>query len=91
MRRIIKANLPIVREVVSTNDIKAEIANLGELYKLEILDSIPDGEIITRYFIGSPDTGKVTKSDSVRAIGCVAWFDARQRLYNTVRLRTRRY
>lgn len=63
MRRIIKANLPIVREVVSKDDIKAEIADLGEPYKLEILDSIPDGEIITRYFIGSPDTGKVTKSN----------------------------
>ncbi|WP_373545891.1 threonine--tRNA ligase [Chamaesiphon sp.] len=63
MRRIIKANLPIVREVVSKDDIKAEIVNLGEPYKLEILNSIPDGEIITRYFIGSPDIGKLTKSD----------------------------
>jgi threonyl-tRNA synthetase len=63
MRRIIKANLPIVREVVGKEEIKAEIADLGEPYKLEILDSIPDGEIITRYFIGSPDTGKSIKSD----------------------------
>jgi len=63
MRRIIKANLPIVREVVSKDDIRAEIADLEEPYKLEILDSIPDSEIITRYFIGSPDAGKLTKSD----------------------------
>ncbi len=63
MRRIIKANLPIVREVVSKDDIRSEIADLGEPYKLEILNTIPDGEIITRYFIGSPDTGKVTKSN----------------------------
>jgi threonyl-tRNA synthetase len=64
MRRIIKANLPIVREVVSKDDIKAEITNLAEPYKLEILDSIPAGEIITRYFIGSPDVGKLPKSEA---------------------------
>jgi threonyl-tRNA synthetase len=63
MRRIIKANLPIVREVVSKQEIEAEIADLDEPYKLEILNSIPDGEIITRYFIGSPDTGKLIKPD----------------------------
>ncbi|NEQ98101.1 MAG: threonine--tRNA ligase [Cyanothece sp. SIO2G6] len=57
MRRIIRANLPIIREVVERDDIKAEIAALQEPYKQEILDSIPADEPITRYFIGSPDAG----------------------------------
>jgi threonyl-tRNA synthetase len=61
MRRIIKANLPIIQEVVNREEIKAEILELGEPYKLEILDSIPREELITRYFIGSPDVGKFTK------------------------------
>lgn len=58
MRRIIKANLPVIREVVSREQIRTEIERLGEPYKLEILDSIPEGEEITRYFIGNPDVGR---------------------------------
>ncbi|MGB0562267.1 MAG: threonine--tRNA ligase [Spirulinaceae cyanobacterium] len=57
MRRLIRANLPIIREVVEREDIRAEIQTLQEPYKQEILDSIPAGEPITRYFIGSPDAG----------------------------------
>lgn len=58
MRRIIKANLPIIREVVEREEIRAEIERLNEPYKLEILGNIPEGETITRYFIGSPDGGR---------------------------------
>ncbi|MDY6897041.1 MAG: threonine--tRNA ligase [Cyanobacteriota bacterium] len=57
MRRIIKANLPIIREEVEREDIQKEITALNEPYKLEILERIPDQEIISRYFIGSPDAG----------------------------------
>ncbi|MEO1521552.1 MAG: threonine--tRNA ligase [Cyanobacteria bacterium J06633_2] len=57
MRRIIRTNLPIIREVVNRDDIQVEIAALQEPYKQEILDSIPVDEPITRYFIGSPDAG----------------------------------
>ncbi len=57
MRRIIKGNLPIIREVVERDEIQAEIEALQEPYKQEILDGIPEGEQITRYFIGSPDAG----------------------------------
>ncbi|KYC43035.1 threonine--tRNA ligase [Scytonema hofmannii PCC 7110] len=62
MRRIIKANLPIIREEVQREEIRTEIAELNEPLKLEILDRIPAGETITRYFIGSPDTGKPQSS-----------------------------
>jgi threonyl-tRNA synthetase len=56
MRRIINANLPIVREVVDREQIRAEIEQLHEPYKLEILDSIPADQPIMRYFIGCVDT-----------------------------------
>ena len=55
MRRIIGQNLPIIRETVERDDIRAEIEQLNEPYKLEILDSIPADESITRYYIGCPD------------------------------------
>lgn len=58
MRRIIKANLPIIREQVDRDQMQAELEQLQEPYKLEILAQIPAGEAITRYFIGSPDTGR---------------------------------
>jgi threonyl-tRNA synthetase len=51
MRRIIEASLPIIQEVVAREQIRVEIEQLHEPYKLEILDSIPDDEPITRYFI----------------------------------------
>jgi threonyl-tRNA synthetase len=55
MRQIIGANLPIVRETVDREELRAEIIQLHEPYKLEILDGIPLDEPITRYYIGCPD------------------------------------
>ncbi|MFM9268045.1 threonine--tRNA ligase [Tychonema sp. BBK16] len=60
MRRIIQANLPVICEIVEREQIRDEIIELGEPYKLEILDSIPETATITRYFIGSPDAGKLS-------------------------------
>ncbi|WP_019501919.1 threonine--tRNA ligase [Pseudanabaena sp. PCC 6802] len=54
MKRIIKANLPLVRQEFEREAIKAEIVKLNEPYKLELLDAIPEGQIITRYTIGDP-------------------------------------
>ena len=62
MRRIIKDNLPIIREEVEREAIRKEIAELNEPYKLEILERIPEQEIITRYFIGIPDANKTESS-----------------------------
>ncbi|MGH1393090.1 MAG: threonine--tRNA ligase [Trichormus sp.] len=62
MRRIIKANLPIIREEVEREEIRTEITQLNEPYKLEILERIPPREIITRYFIGSPEVGQTESS-----------------------------
>jgi threonyl-tRNA synthetase len=60
MRRLIRANLPIIREEVDREQMRVEIERLNEPYKLEILDSIPTGETISRYFIGNPDAGRGT-------------------------------
>ncbi|MCE2904280.1 MAG: threonine--tRNA ligase [Anabaena sp. CoA2_C59] len=57
MKGIIKANLPIIREEVERAEIRGEIVELNEPYKLEILEHIPASEIITRYLIGTPETG----------------------------------
>ncbi|MEO0490168.1 MAG: threonine--tRNA ligase, partial [Cyanobacteria bacterium J06659_2] len=65
MRRIIRANLPIIRETVERDDIRAEIEQLNEPYKLEILDSIPADEPITRYYIGCPDSLPTTVEPSL--------------------------
>ncbi|MEO0854369.1 MAG: aminoacyl--tRNA ligase-related protein, partial [Cyanobacteria bacterium J06648_11] len=65
MRRIIRANLPIICETVERDDIRAEIEQLNEPYKLEILDSIPPDESITRYYIGCPDPLPATAEPSL--------------------------
>lgn len=58
MRRIIQANLPIIREEIDRKTIHQEIEKLGKIYKIEILENIPDDETLTRYFIGTPDAGR---------------------------------
>jgi len=65
MRYIIRANLPIIRETVERDDIRAEIEHLNEPYKLEILDSIAADEPITRYYIGCPDPLPATAEPSL--------------------------
>jgi len=51
MEKIIKQNLPLVREEVSREEAKRRIEAINEPYKLEILDSIKT-EPITIYHIG---------------------------------------
>jgi threonyl-tRNA synthetase len=63
MRRIIKANLPVSREVVERACIRAEIEAQQEFYKLEILDRIPTDQMITRYFIGNPEAVERDRAD----------------------------
>jgi threonyl-tRNA synthetase len=55
MRWIIDANLPVIREVVDREYLRAEIVRLQEPFKLEILDGIPADQPITRYYIGCVD------------------------------------
>ncbi|NJL02243.1 MAG: threonine--tRNA ligase [Spirulinaceae cyanobacterium SM2_1_0] len=80
MRRIIKAKLPVVREVVSREAIAAEIAQLDENYKAEILAGIPEGETLTRYTIGDVALSgiggfKLTADKSKKAQAQQFWWD----------------
>ncbi|MEI6429438.1 MAG: threonine--tRNA ligase [Pseudanabaena sp. ELA607] len=54
MKRIIKGNLPLVRQELPREVMAAEIAELNEPYKVELLAAIPEGPPISRYFIGDP-------------------------------------
>lgn len=57
MQRIMRKNLPFIREEVSVDEARTRVQTAGEPYKLEILDSIverdPDAPI-TIYHIGTP-------------------------------------
>jgi threonyl-tRNA synthetase len=49
MRDIVKEDRPFNRYVVSRDEARAKLTALGETYKLEILDSIPEGEDVSFY------------------------------------------
>lgn len=69
MQKIIKENLPIERKVVSREEAKQFFQELGDEYKLELIDDIPESEPITLYKQGEfvdlcrgvhvPSTGKI--------------------------------
>ena len=47
MRRIIKANKPFYREEVDREEVKKLFAEMGEHYKCQIIDAIPEGEAVS--------------------------------------------
>jgi len=49
MREIVKRNQAITREVWDRNEAIAFFKNIGEFYKAEIIESIPEGEKISMY------------------------------------------
>ncbi|MFP7478069.1 threonine--tRNA ligase [Terribacillus saccharophilus] len=69
MQRIVDANLPIVRKVVSRDEAKAMFSEIGDELKLELIDAIPDDQDVTIYEQGEffdlcrgihvPSTGKI--------------------------------
>jgi len=54
MKRIIKWEQPLVRQELPRAEMQAEIEKLNEPYKIELLAAIPEGQNISRYFIGDP-------------------------------------
>jgi threonyl-tRNA synthetase len=54
MKRIIKWNQPLVRQELPRPEMLEEIEKLNEPYKIELLAAIPEGQDISRYFIGDP-------------------------------------
>ena len=72
MHEIVNRDLPIIREVMNRDDAKSAFTNLGEKYKVEIInDIIPEGEEVSIYRQGDwfdvcrgphlPSTGKLGK------------------------------
>jgi threonyl-tRNA synthetase len=75
MQEIVKRDLPIVREVWDRDEAKRVFGELGEDYKVEIIDDIiPEGEEVSVYRQGDwfdvcrgphlPSTGKLGKASS---------------------------
>jgi threonyl-tRNA synthetase len=55
MRRIISQDLPFHRKPVTRQEAKNLFEGMGEKYKLELIDSIPEGEEISLYWHGKDD------------------------------------
>ncbi len=82
MKKISKEKLPIRREEVTREEAMDMFKQMGEDYKLEILDDLPEGEIISCYRQDSwvdlcrgphvPDTGKI-KAFKLLSIAGAYW------------------
>ncbi len=98
MREIVGRDLPIRREVLSRGEAKKTFAEIGEHYKVEIIDAIPEGEEISIYRQGDwfdvcrgphlPSTGKLPKAFKLMKLAGAYWRgDANnemlQRIYGT--------
>ena len=49
MRRIVSENLPIVREEISRDDALALFRKMDEPYKLELIEDLPQDEVVSVY------------------------------------------
>ena len=99
MHEIVKRDLPIVREVLDRETARKTFGDLGEHYKVEIIDhNIPEGEEISIYRQGDwfdicrgphlPSTGKLGNGFKVLKVAGAYWRgDAKnemlQRIYGT--------
>jgi len=98
MREIVGRDLPIVREVWDREEAKKVFSEIGEHYKVEIIDAIPEGEEISVYRQGDwfdvcrgphlPSTGKLPKAFKLMKLAGAYWRgDANnamlQRIYGT--------
>ena len=84
MHEIVKRDLPIEREVLDREDAKKVFADLGEAYKVEIInDIIPEGEEVSIYRQGEwfdvcrgphlPSTGKLGKGFKLMKVAGAYW------------------
>ncbi|WP_406589118.1 threonine--tRNA ligase [Bacillus atrophaeus] len=97
MKKIVNANLPIVRKEVSREEAKAHFAEIGDDLKLELLDAIPEGETVSIYEQGEffdlcrgvhvPSTGKIKEFKLLSLAGAYWRGDSNnqmlQRVYGT--------
>ena len=98
MREIVGRNLPIEREVWDREEAKRIFADLGEHYKVEIIDAIPEDEQVSIYRQGDwfdvcrgphlPSTGKLPKAFKLMKLAGAYWRgdagnEMLQRIYGT--------
>jgi threonyl-tRNA synthetase len=97
MAEIVAADQPFEREVVSRDDARRRFEKLGESYKLQLLDDIPEGEPVTLYHQGDwfdlcrgphgPSTGRIGAFKLTKLAGAYWRGDSRnamlQRIYGT--------
>src|SRR3954451_16895463 len=97
MAEIVKADKPFVRQEVSREDARARFAGMGERFKLELLDAIPEGEPVSLYDQDGwfdlcrgphgPSTGRIGAFKLTKLAGAYWRGDARnpqlQRIYGT--------
>jgi threonyl-tRNA synthetase len=97
MTAIVKANRPFRREAVSRDEAHRRFAELGETFKHELLEAIPEGEPVTLYHQGEwfdlcrgphgPSTGRIGAFKLTKIAGSYWRGDARnaqlQRIYGT--------
>ena len=99
MAEIVKRDLPVQREVWSRDEAMKTFGDLGESYKVEIIDDIiPEGEELSVYRQGEwfdvcrgphlPSTGKLPKAFKLMSVAGAYWRgDSRnpvlQRIYGT--------
>jgi len=98
MREIVGRDLPIRREVWDREEAKKVFSELGEHYKVEIIDAIPEDEPVTVYRQGDwfdvcrgphlPSTGKLPKAFKLMKLAGAYWRgdsnnEMLQRIYGT--------
>ncbi len=97
MAKIAQENRPFAREEVSRDEARRRFEALGETYKLELLDAIPEGEPVTLYHQGDwfdlcrgphgPSTGRIGAFKLLKVAGAYWRGDHRnaqlQRIYGT--------
>jgi threonyl-tRNA synthetase len=97
MAEIVKEDRPFVREEVAREDARARFEGMGERFKLELLDAIPEGEPVTLYHQGrwfdlcrgphGPSTGRIGAFKLTKVAGAYWRGDAKnpqlQRIYGT--------
>ena len=99
MHEIVKRDLPIMREVLDREQAKKTFADIGETYKVEIIDEIiPEGEEVSIYRQGDwfdicrgphlPSTGKLGNGFKVMKVAGAYWRgdsnnEMLQRIYGT--------
>ena len=98
MREIVGRDLPIRREVWDREEAKKVFSELGEHYKVEIIDAIPEDEPVTVYRQGDwfdvcrgphlPSTGKLPKAFKLTKLAGAYWRgdsnnEMLQRIYGT--------